>query len=186
MIPNIRSTQAIFFGLVCVGLLLAGIAWEARLLDQGWDTVAFFSGGSLFAVGMAFTVRDAQLKQTKALPSGASSVYTDGFDLGHGSKGDFLADVELLISAPALAVGQLANGSTMKYSVQHDTDPAFGTAVVLHTDVITQTGAGGVGAAAATQSVRLPVDVNRYVRIRVTNSAAADASAAAVTAELMS
>lgn len=134
---------------------------------------------------MGMALKDVQLKATKALPAAASSVYTDGFDLGHGSRGDFLAPCEMKISAPALAVGQLANGSTMKYTIQHDTDVAFGGAATLYPVSITQTGAGGAGAAAATITVRLPVDCNRYVRVQATNSAAADASAASMTAELL-
>lgn len=134
---------------------------------------------------MGMALKDVELIETKALPAAAASVYTDAFDLGHGSKGDFLAPCELKISAPALAVGQLANASTMKYSVQMDDDSAFGSATVIHLDAIVQTGAGGAGAAAATITVRLPVDCERYIRVRATNSAAADASAASMTAELL-
>ncbi len=134
---------------------------------------------------MGFLLKDAQLIATKALPAGASSVYTDGFDLGHGTKGDHLANVELKISAPLLAVGELANASTMKYSVQMDDDVAFGSPTVIYPDVIVQTGAGGVGAAAATIQVRLPVDVERYIRVRATNSASDSAAAKSMTAELL-
>lgn len=133
---------------------------------------------------MEFGVKDASLSVTKALPNGANTIYTDGIDLGHGSKGDFLANCELLIEAPLLVVGDLANAATMKYSIQHDTDSAFGSAVTLLPDVLTQTGAGGVGAAAATKRVRLPSDVNRYVRVMAVNSGAGDASDKSVTVGL--
>jgi hypothetical protein len=134
---------------------------------------------------MGFAVVDALLKATKALPNGAASVQTDAFDLGHGSKGDFLAPCELKIEAPALAVADLADADTMTYIVQHDDDAAFGTVATLHDKVIVQTGAGGAGAAAASAAVRLPLDVKRYVRVKATNSGAGDASDKSVTASLL-
>ncbi len=134
---------------------------------------------------MEFGVRDAQLIQTKALPNGAGSTSTDGFDLGHGSKGDFLAPCELLIEAPALATADLGDADTMKYSIEHDTDPAFGTAVAIAKEVLVQTGAGGAGAAAASARFRLPSNVNRYVRVKATNSDAGDASDKSFTVSLM-
>ena len=56
--------------------------------------------------------------------------------------------------------------------------------MLLH-DVIVQTGAGGVGAAAATAQLALPSGVNRYVRVKATNSGSADASAKSLTAQLV-
>jgi hypothetical protein len=130
---------------------------------------------------VGFNVRDTNLKQTKALPNGAATVYTDAFDLGAASgKQDRLANCELLISAPALVVGDLGNGDTMKYDVQCDDDSAFGSPRTLGLAVITQT-----GAAAATARFRLPTNCERYVRVAATNSAAGDASDKSVTAELL-
>lgn len=133
---------------------------------------------------MGFSLNDEQLKVTKALPNGAATVASDGFDLGHGTKGDFLADCELEIAAPALAVADLANGDTMTYDVYHDTAADFSSETLLFDNVITQTGAGGAGAAAQTVSRRLPVDVKRYVRVKATNSAAGDASDKSLTARI--
>lgn len=130
-------------------------------------------------------IRDALLTATKALPNGAATIYTDGIDLGHGAKGDHLATCELYIEAPALVVGDLANGETVKYSIQHDTDSAFGSATSVEDDVLTQTGAGGAGAVAATKRFRLPVDVKRYVRVKAVNSGAGDASDKSVTVSLL-
>lgn len=142
------------------------------------------SGFTLTSLG-AFTVGDRNFYTTKTLPASATTADSTGFDLGHGSaRGDFLANCELKISAPALATGQLGDGATMKYTVQHDDDVAFGTAATLEADVITQTGAGGAGAAAATYTMRLPVDVKRYVRVRATNSAG-NSSASSMTVELL-
>ncbi|MCY2968426.1 MAG: hypothetical protein NT069_33175, partial [Planctomycetota bacterium] len=99
--------------------------------------------------------------------------------------GDFVAQVELLISAPALAVGQLANGSTMKYDVVMSVNSDLSSPTIIAKEVIVQTGAGGAGAAAATARFRLPTNCARYVGVKATNSAAADASAASLTSELV-
>ncbi len=121
---------------------------------------------------------DNALSPSVALPASATSAYTAGIDVGRKSSRDQIPPCELKIVAPALAVGQLANGSTMKYTVQHDDDSAFGTVATLLPDVITQTGAGGVGAAATSITLGLTADAKRYVRLKITNSAAADASGA--------
>jgi hypothetical protein len=131
-------------------------------------------------------VRDANLKQTKALPNGANTIYTDAFDLGAQSgKQACLAQCELLISAPALVVGDLADAATMKYGVQCDNDAAFGSPKTLALEALVQTGAGGAGAAAAKARFRLPSDCERYVRISAVNSGAGDASDKSVTVELL-
>ena len=134
---------------------------------------------------MALAVKDAALKVTKALPNGAATVYSDGIDLGHGSKGDFLAEVEFKISAPVLTTTQQPDAKTLTYTIQHDDAPAFGTVADLYPGVIVQLGAGGAGAAAATFTARLPVDVKRYVRVKAVGSASGDASGSSLTFEVL-
>ena len=134
---------------------------------------------------MGFAVKDALLKVTKALPNGAATVYSDGIDLGHGGKGDFLANAEVKISAPALTTTQQPDAKTLTYTIQHDDAAAFGTVADLYPGVIVQLGAGGAGAAAATFTARLPVDVKRYVRVKAVGSATGDASAASLTFEVL-
>ncbi len=133
-----------------------------------------------------FLAGDASLKVTKALPNGAATVYSDGIDLGISTRGDFLAQVELLLSAPAMATGVLGDAATMKYSIEHDDAEGFGTVAALQTDFLVQTGAGGAGAAAASKRFRFPTNVKRYVRIKAVNSAAGNASAVSLTAEVLS
>jgi hypothetical protein len=94
-------------------------------------------------------------------------------------------DTELLIQAPALTTGQLADAATMKYSVQHAASADFSDATLLAGDVLVQTGAGGAGAAAAEVRVGLPGDVKRYVRVRAINSAAGNASTKSLTESLV-
>lgn len=134
---------------------------------------------------MGLLVKDAALSQTKALPNGAAAVSADGFDLKTGVPGDFLARCELLLEAPALVVGDLANGETMIYSIETDDNAAFSSATVLAASFLTQTGAGGAGAAAASKRFVLPVDVERYVRVKATNSGAGDASDKSMTVSLL-
>jgi hypothetical protein len=135
---------------------------------------------------MGFKVKDASLAGTKALPASAGAVYTPTLDLGLGSHGDMLAECELHVNAPALSTTQLPDTKTMTYSVEHDTDPNFGTVATLFPTVIVQTGAGGAGALTADFNVRLPVDVNRYVRVKALGGAAiGDCSGASVLAELL-
>jgi hypothetical protein len=138
-----------------------------------------------FGVIMGFKVKDAQLKGTLALPSGASSVYGAAIKLDNTSRGQFMAGVEWLITAPALVVGKLADASTMKYSVTISANADGSSPTIVYPDVIVQTGAGGAGAVGATKTVRLPLDVTGYVALKITNSASADASAVAATLEAL-
>lgn len=134
---------------------------------------------------MSYAVKDTSLKQTKALPNGAATVYTDPIDLELTSRADLVNGIEFLISAPALVVGDLANGKTMKYDVQTDDNSGFSSATTLIAAAITQTGAGGAGAAAATYRFRLPSNAERYVRIAATNDDAGDASDKSMTFEAL-
>jgi hypothetical protein len=79
----------------------------------------------------------------------------------------------------------LPNSETVKYTVQHDDDSAFGTVADLYPDVLTQTGAGGAGAAAASKRYAIPVDCKRYIRVKAVNSGAGNASAKSLTHELL-
>ena len=134
---------------------------------------------------MGYEIRDELLKKTKALPNGAASVTSDPIDLETGSRSDFVANCELLLSAPALATGELGDGATMKYAIETDDNSGFSSATTLIVDAIVQTGAGGAGAAAATKRFTLPTNVERYVRAKATNSAAGNASGKSLTLEVL-
>ena len=142
---------------------------------------------------MAYKVGDLELTKTKALPAAVGSVSTAGLYVSPGvaaatgPDGEFLADVELEISAPILTTTELPDTETMIYKVEHDDDPVFGTVADLYgADVLTQTGAGAAGAAAATKRVKLPADVKRYVRVTATGSTSIGSCVAkSVTAKLL-
>lgn len=132
---------------------------------------------------MSFNLKDAAVKQTKALPNGAASTTSDAIDLGHSTAGDFLADVEFKVTAPALGATPLPDAKTMKYSIVHSHNADLSSPATLITDIIVQTGAGGVGAIAAEWIGRLPVDVRRYVGVKATGSGSGDASGSSVILE---
>lgn len=137
---------------------------------------------------MGYELKDASLKLTLALPAGATTVYaTPGIDTGKTTtQGVQTADVEFLLTAPALTTGQLGDGATMKYSILMDTEnPVDASSTVLFADILTQTGAGGAGAAAATKRFKLPSDALRIIGFKAVNSAASDASGASATLEVV-
>lgn len=136
---------------------------------------------------MGRNVKDAALKNTRALPAAASSTVDGGaIDLGHTSKGDFLAGAEMKVSAPAVNTTMAPDTRTFTYSVLHSDNADLSAPSVLYSSVIVQTGAGGAGAAAASVTLALPVDVKRYVGVRVVSGAStADASSVAATTELL-
>jgi hypothetical protein len=135
---------------------------------------------------MSFGLRDAQVKETAALPNGAATIYSTGLDLGPISGPDrFLPECESEIAAPAVTTAMLGDAATIKYSIQAAVDSAFTSPVLVAADVLTQTGAGGAGAAAATARFRLIGQSLRYVRIRAINSAAGNASTVSLTHRLV-
>lgn len=118
-------------------------------------------------------MRDENLKETVALPASEGDANTDSIDLEHTAHGDHLVDMELEVSAPVLTVTELPNAETVTYKVEHSADDSSFATVPGMAAVITQTGADGAGAAAASEKVRLPRDVNRYVRVTATTSSGA-------------
>jgi len=134
---------------------------------------------------MSFAVKDSLLLGSKTLPNGAATATLAAFiDLGHGSRGDFLANCELLLTAPALNATQLPDAKTMIYSIL-ESDSADGSGPTVLAAILTQTGADGVGAAAATATYRPRVDSKRYVGFKAVGSASGDATGATATLEVV-
>lgn len=132
---------------------------------------------------------DAVLKQVIAMPTGASAVTTPGIDLGQTTNGDLAAEFELLVTAPALTTGMLGDAATVKYDIVTGAtvngSNVIQSPTVVAATVLTQTGAGGAGAATATVRFKLPSDCQRYVGVKATKSAAGDASSVSATAQLV-
>jgi hypothetical protein len=134
----------------------------------------------------------ANAKLTRALPNGAATVYsTPGIDLGISTQqGVAPGSVEFLLSAPAMNATQMPDAKTMIYSILVDTvNPVDGSSSVQMASVITQTGAGGVGCAAATYRFRLPTAMvlasATIVGFKAVGSASGDATTASATLELL-
>lgn len=176
-----KNLPLLLFGLLLAAMFVGFAVYNGSSAESPYSWLI----ASGLAVGMAFALKDAKLKVTKALPNGAASITTDGIDLGHGTRGRFLANGELLISAPALTTAELPDGQTITYSVEHDTASGFGTVATLYAEVLKQTGAGGAGAAAAEVRVRPPSNVKRHVRVKATKAGAANASTKSVTVEVV-
>lgn len=130
-------------------------------------------------------LKDNKLTETRALPNGAAAVVGAAIDLGNSTVGDFVARCDVKISAPALVVGDLADAETMKYDLITSVNSDLSSPTTIGLTVITQTGAGGAGAAAATWTGRLPNNVSRYIGLRATNSASGDASDKSATLQLL-
>ncbi len=120
---------------------------------------------------------DALLTKTFALPGGAATSYSGAFKVNEPGYEFTPGNAELLVEAPALTTGQLPDGQTVAYSLEQSLDEAFTTPVALYGVLFTQTGAGGAGAAAANDRVRLPLDVLPYVRLKAVKTGAASAAA---------
>lgn len=134
---------------------------------------------------LGFNVRDANLKVTKALPNGAANVTSTGIPLDESARGDFVAECEALLTAPALTTGELADAATMKYDLITSDNADLSAGTTLVAAAITQTGAGGAGAAAATYRFTPPTNVKKYLGFKATNSGAGNASGKSGTLELL-
>ena len=132
---------------------------------------------------------DGQLTRTIAMPTGASAVTTAGIDLEQNVTGDFAANAELLFTAPALTTAMLADAATVIYAIVTgatvDGSGVIQSPTVVANAVLTQTGAGGAGAATASRRFKFPTDVQRYVGVRATKSASGDASSVSLRAQLV-
>jgi hypothetical protein len=173
-------------GLVALALILCAALFAGCRCNSAHAALPTMLG--LTALGaIGFLMKDALLKVTRALPAAAgATVNSTGIDLQEGTRGDFLADCEVLVSAPALTTTMAPDTRTMTYNIQHDTDSAFGTAVTIASGLIVQTGAGGVGAAATTARFRLPTNVKQFIRLQIVSGASTtDSSAVSATMELL-
>lgn len=132
-------------------------------------------------------LRDASLLITRALANGAANVTSTGIDTGKTTaQGQAPGAAELLLSAPAMNTTQMPDAKTMKYDIVEADSADLGTnPVTVVAAAITQTGAGGVGCAAATYRYRVASDGKRYVGFKATGSASGDSTTASATLEVV-
>lgn len=127
---------------------------------------------------------DAALKTTKALPNGAANVTSNFLDLGESANAQFLANGELLIELPAQVTGVLGDATTIICDVLTSPNADGSNPTTVAKAVLTQTGAGGAGAVATSARYRPTSDVQRYIGVKATKSAAGDASGTSMTVSL--
>ena len=146
-------------------------------LSADWELLAALFSLAPLAASMSGgpSVVDASMKLSLALPSTANTTVTGNtsIDTEASTLADFVATMELLVGAPALNTTQLPNAATMTYNLVASANANLAGAVVIQSAVIVQTGAGGTGAAAASQRARLPTNigtVGRYVGLQATGA----------------
>jgi hypothetical protein len=105
--------------------------------------------------------KDLQLIKTSALPAAAANNSTAAIDLQQAAAGVNLDKVDVEVAVPATP--SLVDAKIITLTIQ---DSANGTdfAAVTGLATLVVTGAGGVGAAAATRTVKLPTGTRRYIR----------------------
>jgi len=125
-------------------------------------------------------VPDASMNQTLALPNGAAATTSTAVDTGMSAGGQQGSEV-FEIAAPALTTTQQPDAKTLKYDVLWSNNADLSSPTTYITSALVQTGAGGVGAAAAKFRFRLPDNAGRYVFFKATGSASGDSSGASAT-----
>lgn len=144
-------------------------------------------GVVMLMIGMADAsspnLQDSSLTVTRALPATATTVTSTAIDTGAAGPNDYQpARIEYLLTAPALNVTQLPNAATMTYAVIGSANSDLSSPTTLFFTVITQTGAGGVGAAAPTPyRFRLASNAPRYIGFTATGVGNGDCSGVSAT-----
>ena len=131
---------------------------------------------------MGYNLGDGMLSESAALPNGAGDTTTSAMDVNPSGT---TLDADFRLTAEALTNGELADGETVTYSVESDTDSAFSSPTTEIETLVTQTGAGGSGDDAIDKRFRLPSTAGRYVRVKATKTGAGDASGKTMTLEML-
>jgi hypothetical protein len=107
------------------------------------------------------TRQDAKLTVTTALPAQNTTGNGTSIDLEAVTAANLPEAIQLEVSVPATAA--LADGQTITVAL-HDSADNSSFAAIAGLSTLVITGAGGVGAAAASRKVPLPNATRRYVR----------------------
>lgn len=125
-------------------------------------------------------LKDIELIKVKALPAAAASASSASIQVGPGLP----ESIQAQILAPA--VPALVDAKTIIYTFEDSADDSS-FAAIPELATLTQLGAGGVGAAAATRTVYLPPSVRKFVRVTAAVlTAGGDNTAASFTFQLLS
>lgn len=124
----------------------------------------------------SFSVVDALLSATTALPTQGNIVIQAAIDLGPTNPSLAGTVSDLIINAPDGAT--LNTGQTLTFNVQDSADNVtFANVNTLPSYVVT--GASNVVPAGSSRTFRLPPNIRRYMRVSCTASATAGTSASA-------
>lgn len=125
---------------------------------------------------VSFSVADALLTITNALPTQTNTVNSASVDLGVAAPALAGTHSDFLISAPDGAA--LNTGQTLTFTIQDSADNStFAAVAALPTYVVT--GASNLVPAGSNRTFRLPPGIRRYVRVSCAASATAGTSASA-------
>lgn len=124
----------------------------------------------------SFSVVDALLSATTALPTQGNIVIQSAIDLGPTNPSLAGTVSDLIINAPDGAT--LNTGQTLTFNVQDSADNvSFANVNTLPSYVVT--GASNVVPAGSSRTFRLPPNIRRYMRVSCAASATAGTSASA-------
>ena len=105
--------------------------------------------------------KDATLVKSSALPAAAANNSTAAIDLQQAAVGVNLDEIDVEVAVPATPA--LVNDKIITFTIQDSANGTDFDAVTGLTTLVV-TGAGGVGAAAAVRTVKLPTGARRYLR----------------------
>lgn len=132
---------------------------------QTWDSIELFNPAAAYVLaGIDATANAARIDGSGdvTLPASAGATNGDSIDLGAAVLVDA---VKATITAPALTVTELPDAETVVYKIQESADDATFADLAGYGAVLTQTGAGGAGAAASVVNIGLPITTARYIRL---------------------
>lgn len=112
---------------------------------------------------MSETIRDTNLKVTKALPAAAATNYSDSIDLLDSAPGIKLRNAQIEVALPATP--SLVDAKTVTLTLQDSDDNSSFTDIPTLAAIVA-TGASSAGAAAITRSFKLPETARRYIRLK--------------------
>ena len=106
--------------------------------------------------------KDINAKAAVALPAAGAANFTASIDLGTTLPGPMVDYFDVLVELPATP--SLVDAKTITLTLKDSADGVTFTAIPSLAPIVS-TGAGGAGAAAISQTYKLPPTVRRYIRL---------------------
>jgi hypothetical protein len=128
---------------------------------------------------MGPSYRLSLFRRSVNIPAAGASAVSPGAVDG-GDLAPLLPAILFYVQSPSLTAGQLPDGETITYTLVEGNDPAFASPT-SSTVMGVQTGAGGAGAAAAIFAAPGKFQGGKYVGLKITASAGANAAGVSIT-----